>query len=119
MHAYDLVNTLAEVSYPSETIKRIIYKPAGAFTVVTAQDAGSHTDLYAQLREQLPNCQRIHTVLTGTDKAEGLRKARVLKRIAATSYTDDNANILATIKAQLPELPLYLLSNGRRRRFNG
>lgn len=119
MHAYDLVNTLAEVSYPSETIKSIIYKPAGAFTIVTAQDAGSHTDLYAQVREQLPNCQRIHTVLTGTDKAEGQRKARVLKRIKATSYTDDNAAILKAIQQQLPTLPLYLLSNGRRRRFNG
>lgn len=119
MHAYDLVNTLAEVSYPNETITRLIYKPAGAFTVITAQDAGSHADLYAQLREQLPNCQRIHTVLTGTDKAEGQRKAKVLKRIAATSYTDDNANILAEIRTQLPQLPLYIMSNGRRRRFNG
>lgn len=119
MHAYDLVNTLAEVSYPSETIQRIIHKPAGAFTVVTAQDTGSHADLYAQLREALPNCQRIHTVLTGTDKAEGLRKAKVLKRIAASSYTDDNATILATIRTQLPDLPLYIMRNGRRTRFNG
>lgn len=119
MHAYDLVNTLAQVSYPNEIIERIIYKPAGAFTVITAQDAGSHAALYAQLRDALPNCQRIHSVLTGTDKAEGLRKAKVLKRIAASSYTDDNATILATIRTQLPTLPLYIMTNGRRTRFNG
>jgi hypothetical protein len=119
MHAYDLVNTLAAVTYPSETLTEVLYKPAGAFTVITAQDAGSHSKLYAQLKEALPNCQRIHTVLTGTDKQEGQRKARVLKRINATSYTDDNANILAVIRTQLPDLPLYLIKNGRRRRCNG
>lgn len=119
MHAYDLVNTLAAVSYPSETITELLYKPAGAFTVVTAQDTGTHTDLYKQLKELLPGCQRIHTVQTGTDKQEGQRKARVLKRINATSYTDDNVNILATIAQQLPDLPLYHMTNGRRKRWNG
>lgn len=118
-HCYDLVDTLAAVSYPAETITRIIYKPRGAFIVITAQSSGSHARLYAQLRQALPNVQRIHTVRIGTDKQEGERKAAILERVNAHSYTDNNRNILATIRTILPNLDLYHMSNGRRTRFNG
>ena len=115
-HCYDLVGTLAEVSYPAENITSVIYKPQGAFVIVTAQSAGSHAHLYAQVRDTFPNVTRIHTIRTGTDKLEGQRKAAVLKRINAHSYTDNNRAILNAIAEILPDLPLYLMtSRGRRR----
>jgi len=115
-HCYDLVGTLAKVSYPGENITSVIYKPRGAFVIVTAQGAGSHAHLYTQVRDTFPNVTRIHTVRTGTDKLEGQRKAAVLRRINAHSYTDNNANILKAIAEILPDLPLYLMtSRGRRR----
>ena len=115
-HCYDLVGTLAQVSYPSENITSVIYKPTGSFVIVTAQGAGSHAHLYAQVRDTFPNVIRIHTVRTGTDKLEGKRKAAVLKRIGAHSYTDNNRAILNAIAEILPDLPLYLMtSRGRRR----
>lgn len=118
-HAYDLVGTLAEVSYPGENLTSIIYKPSRLFVIVTAQSAGSHESLYRQVREAFPNVGRIHSVRVGTDKQEGQRKAAVLKRINATSYTDNNTNILDTIHTLMPSLPLYHMSNGRRRAYRG
>jgi len=115
-HCYDLVGTLAEVSYPSETLGRIIYRPTGSFVIVSAQGTGSHSDLYQQVREAFPNVTRIHTVRVGTDRQEGERKAAVLRRINAHSYTDNNANILKVIAELLPDLTLYrMTSRGRRR----
>lgn len=116
-HCYDLVDTLVNVTYPAEKVTSVIYTPKGTFTIITAQSPGSHSDLYQQVRDLFPNIQRIHTVRTGTDKAEGLRKAAILKRINAHSYTDNNANILATIREQLPSLNLYLMRDGNRVRF--
>jgi hypothetical protein len=118
-HAYDLVGTLAEVTYPNENLTSVIYKPTGSFVIVTAQGAGSHNALYKQVREQFPNVTRIHSVRVGTDKQEGQRKAAVLKRIAAHSYTDNNANILKVIKELLPGIRLYHMVNGRKRAFSG
>jgi len=117
LHCYDLVGTLANVSYPGENLTSVIYTPKGAFTIITAQGPGSHANLYAQVREAFPNVQRIHTVRMGTDTLEGQRKAAVLKRISAHSYTDNNSNILDAIHKALPDLPLYLATNGRRRRY--
>ena len=115
-HCYDLVGTLAEVSYPGENITSIIYRPRGAFVIITAQSAGSHAHLYAQVRDEFPNVTRIHTVRTGTDALEGKRKAAILKRIGAHSYTDNNRAILNAIREQLPNIDLYLMtSRGRRR----
>jgi hypothetical protein len=116
-HVYDLVGTIAEVSYPGEHLMAVIYKPRGAFTIITAQAPGDHADLYAQVREAFPNVQRIHTVGTGTDQAEAERKAAILKRISAHSYTDNNKNILSIIHELLPDLPLYAMTTRGRRRY--
>lgn len=115
-HCFDLVGTLAEVSYPSETLGRIIYRPTGSFVIISAQREGDHSDLYVQVREAFPNVTRIHTVGVGTDRQEGERKAAVLRRINAHSYTDNNANILKVVAELLPDLTLYrMTSRGRRR----
>jgi len=116
-HCYDLVGTLAEVSYPAERITSVIYRPTGSFQIITAQSAGSHETLYYQVHQEFPNVTYIRTVRTGTDKLEGTRKAGVLKRISAHSYTDNNAAILDRIHELLPDLPLYLMRNGRRRKY--
>lgn len=116
-HAYDLVGTLAEVKYPTETLTKIIYKPKGQFVIVTAQAAGNHEKLYRQVKKELPFIRRIYSVRVGTDKQEGQRKAAVLQRINAQSYTDNNANILDAIRQQLPDLELYIMRNGIRTRY--
>jgi len=116
-HAYDLVGTLAEVSYPGENITSVIYRPRGNFIIITAQGAGSHAALYEQVRKEFTNCTRIHTVRTGTDKLEGERKAAVLKRLGAHSYTDNNRNILARIRELLPDIDLYVMTSRGRRRY--
>lgn len=118
-NAYDLVGTLANVTYPSETLTSVIYKPLGAFVIVTAQGAGNHRKLYDQVKQEFPNVTRIYSVRVGTDKQEGQRKASVLKRIKADSYTDNNTNILKVIKELIPGIRLYHMSNGRKRAFNG
>jgi hypothetical protein len=116
-HCYDLVDTLVNVSYPVENITSVIYEPKGAFVIITAQSPGTHTHLYAQVKKLLPNVKRIHTVRTGTDKAEGKRKATILKRLGAHSYTDNNTHILATIREQLPDLELFIMRDGKRTRY--
>lgn len=116
-HCYDLVGTLAEVSYPWETLTDIIYTPRGAFTIITAQAPGPHVALYAEVKKAFPKLTRIHTVNTGTDKAEGERKAAVLKRISAHSYTDNNRHILDVIHELMPNLDLYIITNGKRKRY--
>ena len=118
-NAYDLVGTLANVTYPGENLTSVIYKPVGPFVIVTAQGAGSHADLYAQVRAELPNVTRIYSVRVGTDKQEGERKATVLKRIKADSYTDNNANILDRIHELLPSLALFHMVNGRKKAYRG
>lgn len=119
-NVYDLVGTLANVSYPSETISSIIYKPRGPFRILSAQDSGSHAHLIKQIRETFPNCTAITFVRTGTDQAEGLRKAAALKRMNADTYTDNNRAILKVISIQAPSVTLYhMRSNGTKVRFNG
>jgi hypothetical protein len=117
-NCYDLVGTLANVSYPSENITDVIYRPRGSFIVVSAQNQGDHTHLREQIKTTFPNASRIVFVKTGTDEAEGQRKAAVLKRLNADSYTDNNANILATIRRILPSITLYKMNaNGTKRVF--
>lgn len=118
-NAYDLVGTLAEVSYPAENLTSVIYRPRGPFVIVTAQSAGSHESLYRQVRKEFPNVTRIHSVRVGTDKQEGQRKAAILKRIKADSYTDNNTNILAVIRELVPGIRLYHMSNGRKKAYRG
>ena len=118
-NAYDLVGTLAEVSYPGENLTSVIYRPRGPFVIVTAQGAGSHARLYDQVRKEFPNVTRIYTVRVGTDKQEGQRKAAILKRIKADSYTDNNTNILAVIRELVPGIRLYHMSNGRKKSYSG
>lgn len=118
-NAYDLVGTLANVSYPGENLTSVIFKPVGPFVIVTAQSAGSHAALYAQVRAEFPNVTRIHSVRVGTDKQEGQRKAAILKRIKADTYTDNNTNILAVIRELVPGIRLYHMSNGRKKAYNG
>jgi hypothetical protein len=117
-NCYDLVGTLANVSYPSENITNVIYRPRGQFIVVSAQDDGDHTGLRKQIKDTFPNASRIVFVNTGTDEAEGQRKAAVLRRLNADSYTDNNANILATIRRILPAITLYKMNaNGSKRAY--
>ena len=118
-NAYDLVGTLAEVSYPAETITSTIYKPKGQFIIVSAQSKGDHSNLRQQIKETFPNCSRIIFVATSTDRQEGYSKARVLKRINASSYTDNNPNILRAIRERLPNIDLYrMTSNGSKSKFD-
>lgn len=119
-NVYDLVGTLANVTYPGENITGIIYKPRGAFRILSAQDSGAHAHLIKQIRDKFPNCTHISFVLVGTDQAEATRKAAALKRMNAHTYTDNNRNILRTIHQLAPEVTLYHMnSNGRRVKFNG
>jgi hypothetical protein len=122
MDAYDLVDTLVKINYNTGNIftaitgANVIHRPKGNFIVITAQsdNPAIKATITRLVAAKFPECSRIYFV-TGSEQAVIARKASVLKRIGATSFTDNNATILAGIHQLLPDLKLYrMTANGAR-----
>jgi hypothetical protein len=128
MDGYDLDDTLAEVNFKQAAFKSmesiftdapVIYKPEGAFVVITGRPAKSKAERTATenwLRKNMPGFRKIYYV-TGSEKKVLEEKASIIGRLNLASYTDNNPKALAGIRQLLPRTPLFLMQNGKRSPF--
>ena len=125
MDAYDLQDTLVHINYNALTYAelitninnaRLIYRPLRPFTIITAQEPS--TAIRQAIREmvarEFPNCRAVYFV-EGSEATVARAKAGTLRRINASSFTDNNRRILAAIRRQIPGLPLYIMTPARKR----
>jgi len=128
MDGYDLQDTLVKIDYSGAFGERqllaniakaeIVYQPMGKFVIITAQQDNPqiHAAIKHMVSEKFPNCQGVYFV-SGGEHTVAIKKAASIKRLNLTSFTDNNRNILATIKELLPEVPLYVMTSNGRRKF--
>jgi hypothetical protein len=128
MDGYDLDDTLAEVNFKQAAFKSmesiftdapVIYKPEGAFVVITGRPAKSKAERTATenwLRKNMPGFRKIYYV-TGSEKKVLEEKAGIIGRLNLASYTDNNPKALGAIRQLLPGVPLFLMQNGKRSPF--
>jgi hypothetical protein len=128
MDGYDLDDTLAEVNFKQAAFKSmesiftdapVIYKPEGAFVVITGRPAKSKAERTATenwLRKNMPGFRKIYYV-TGSEKKVLEEKASIIGRLNLASYTDNNPKALTGIRQLLPRTPLFLMQNGKRSPF--
>lgn len=128
MDGYDLDDTLAEVNFKQAAFKSmesiftdapVIYKPEGAFVVITGRPAKSKAERTATeswLRKNMPGFRKIYYV-TGSEKKVLEEKAGIIGRLNLASYTDNNPKALGAIRQMLPRVPLFLMQNGKRSPF--
>lgn len=128
MDGYDLDDTLAEVNFKQAAFKSmesiftdapVIYKPEGAFVVITGRPAKSKAERTATenwLRKNMPGFRKIYYV-TGSEKKVLEEKAGIIGRLNLASYTDNNPKALGAIRQLLPRVPLFLMQNGKRSPF--
>lgn len=128
MDGYDLDDTLAEVNFKQAAFKSmesiftdapVIYKPEGAFVVITGRPAKSKAERTATenwLRKNMPGFRKIYYV-TGSEKKVLEEKASIIGRLNLASYTDNNPKALTAIRQMLPGVPLFLMQGGKRSRF--
>lgn len=125
MDSYDLQDTLVRINYDAPNVQALtdqilnatlVYRPRAPFTIVTAQQDNDAIrqavrDLVARL---FPNCRAVYFV-EGSTLQVANAKAATLRRIAATSFTDNNRRILSRIAILNPGLELYLMTTARER----
>lgn len=126
MDYYDFSDTLAKVDWNSGNIPNAIrnakpiYKPRGAFSVITAQqdNPAIHAAVKAWLLDHYPDTAKRVYFVSGSELNIIKGKIRILKDQGATSFSDNNTNILKAIKAEMPSLDLYQVNaSGERTRY--
>jgi hypothetical protein len=125
MDSYDLQDTLVRIDYDAPNVQalteqilnaKLLYRPRAPFTIVTAQQ---DNDAIRQAIRDLvtglfPNCRAVYFV-EGSTLQVANAKAATLRRIAATSFTDNNRRILSRIRVLNPGLELYIMTAARER----
>lgn len=122
MDFYDFSDTLAKIDWAADNIPaaiiagRTLYKPQGQFAVITAQQ--DNPAIHAAVTQWLKThygaqCARVYFV-TGGESNIIKAKSRILAEQNADSFTDNNTNILRGIRAELPSLRLYQVTDGKR-----
>jgi hypothetical protein len=126
MDYYDFSDTLARVDWNSGNIPNAIrnakpvYKPRGSFSVITAQqdNPAIHAAVKAWLETNYPDTAKKVYFVSGSEANIIKGKIRILKDQGATSFTDNNTNILKAISAEMPSLALYKVNaSGDRTRY--
>ena len=130
MEAFDLDDTLASVDFAEantrslETVFRqakVLYQPNVAFIVITARPHGTaalRTATADWLKTNEPNWTGgIYYCNADSEQAVIEEKARLIKAHRVTDFTDNNEDILATLKPMVPGVTLWLMDNGVRTRF--
>jgi hypothetical protein len=128
MDGYDLQDTLVKIDYSGAFGERqlianiaeakVIYTPSGDFVVVTAQQDNPqiHAAIKHMINEKFPNCQGVYFV-SGGEHTVAIKKAASIKRLNLKSFTDNNRNILATIKELLPTVSLFVMTSTGRKKY--
>ena len=118
MIAYDLDNTLANISFDgvfgiNDMVSRmekatVRYKPSGDFIIITARgdNAAVQRVTRAWVKENLPGCKGVYFV-TGSGAPAVKRKIEVMKRQGVTEFADGKTSVLAEFRKQDPELKLW------------
>jgi hypothetical protein len=118
MIAYDLDNTLANISFDNvygvnDLVSRmekatVRYKPSSDFIIITARgdNAAVQRATRAWVKENLPGCKGVYFV-TGSGAAAVKRKIAVMKRQGVTEFADGKVSVLAEFRKQDPELTLW------------
>lgn len=126
MDAYDLDDTLADTRYVLAAARGlanvfqsadVLYTPRTDFMVITARPHATIEQRQATLewlRTNQPNYKEIHYVTGATEELKAKAKAIILQGQNADSYTDNNPDILKVIRQELPDLPLFIIKNGKR-----
>ena len=125
MIAYDLDNTLANISFDgvfgvSDMVSRmekatVRYKPTADFIIITARgdNAAVQRVTRAWVKENFPNCKGVYFV-TGSGASAVKRKIAVMKRQGVTEFADGKTSVLAEFRKQDPELTLWhVTSDGK------
>lgn len=126
MDGFDLQDTLVHIDYSASFGKRqlleniakasIKYRPTSDFVIITAQqdDQEIHTAIRDMVEKRLPKCQGVYFV-SGSQEDIINKKAAGIRRLRLTSFTDNNLDILAGIKAKNIGIRLFkMTSTGRK-----
>ena len=118
MIAYDLDNTLANISFDNvfginDMVSRmekatVRYKPSGDFIIITARGDNPKVQetTRAWVKENLPGCKGVYFVV-GSGSTAVKRKIEVMKRHNVTEFADGKTSVLAEFRKQNPELTLW------------
>ena len=122
MIAYDLDNTLANISFDNvyginDLVSRmekatVRYKPSGSFIIITARGENPKVQeaTRAWVKENLPGCDGVYFV-TGSGASAVKAKIAVMKRHGATEFADGKTSVLAEFRKQDPELKLWHITS--------
>ena len=117
MIAYDLDNTLANISFDgvfgiNDMVSRmekatVRYRPSGDFIIITAR--GDNPKVQSATRvwveENLPGAKGVYFVV-GSGSTAVKRKIEVMKQHGATEFADGKTSVLAEFRKQVPKLKL-------------
>lgn len=127
MQAFDLADTLVHINYSAYSTAqlvqniekaKVIYHPTTPFEVITAQqdNPAIHSAISRMIKANFTGCRGVH-VVSGSQAEVIKAKAETIKRIGATTFTDNNREILAGIKELVPEVKLYVMTTSGRRPY--
>lgn len=126
MQAYDLDGTLADVNFEQARFKSmaaiftdapVIYQPQQPFVVITGRPHGTDAEKRATaawLRENQPNFGAIYYV-DGSQADQIAGKVRILKRLNITDFTDNNTDVLAAVRKEIPNIRLWQMNQQGKR----
>jgi hypothetical protein len=128
MQAFDLQDTLVRINYQAPNAQvltqnilnaKILYTPTGQFDIITAQQDNPelHRAISRLVRATYPRLRYLRFVSSSSDNAVAEDKARVIKNLGSSSYTDNNRAILERIKEIVPTIDLLIAKNGHRKRL--
>lgn len=124
MQGYDLDDTLASVNLAQAAVKPmeaifagapVIYTPKSDFVVITGRPhrTSAQTRATSQwLRDNQPNFKAIYYVEPGNPTHMAEVKARIIKRLNLTDYTDNNADVLKALAALNTGARLWKMNQG-------
>ena len=128
MQGFDLDDTLAHVNYQSifgatslvDALKtaKVIYTPKSEFVIITARKGSEivHKATTEWVHQTFPNCKRVYFVEGSTAKVIE-EKARLIKELNLTDFTDNNREILAGIKKLETGAKLWVMTQDGRKLY--
>ena len=128
MQGFDLDDTLAHVNYQSifgstsliDALNnaKVIYTPKSEFVIITARKGSEevHKTTTQWVNKTFPNCKRVYFVSGNTEKVIQ-EKARLIKELNLTDFTDNNREILAGIKKLETGATLWVMTQDGRKPY--
>lgn len=124
MQGYDLDDTLASVNLSQARFKAmedifagapVIYTPKSDFVVITGRPHRTDAQRRATakwLRDNQPNFKAIYYIEASSPQAMAEDKARIIKRLNLTDYTDNNSDVLTALAKLNTGATLWKMNTG-------